>query len=835
MAPGVRPLGSTYRLQLHGLGFAGAQHIVPYLHQLGIDTLYVSPILAAVPGSTHGYDVIDPTMLDPQLGSPSEFEALLDALGSQGMRLLIDVVPNHMATDFHDHWWWDVLRRGTNSEFADVFDIDWTQHEGRVLIPTLPEPLADLVQQGQVNVVEREGETVLLIGEQAFPLDPDSLTFGDEPMQLLHRQHYRPAFWRLGRDEGNYRRFFDIDGLVGVKVELPDVRTRTHDFLLTLLEDDRVAGLRIDHIDGLADPQGYLHWLNASLSARRPNSATVLVEKILLGPETLPSTWEVDGTTGYEFASIAGGLFVDADGADLMHEASAMLTGLSPTFEDLARQGKREVMATSFSAQVKRLGTLMSAFLSTFAPGSDVATSDLERAITEMVVRLPVYRTYLGGQLVSPGDRTLLLDCVSASCEVLDGQGQRAARMIGDVLLLAGSEHVMAPEIAQRWEQLSGAVMAKGVEDTASYRYTGLLSHAEVGSDPDHASRSTEEFFSFTSERGRHFPMGLNATSTHDSKRGEDTRARLYALSEAAPQWNTLVGTWHRRHAELLAGMPGPAPSDEMLIYQTLVGVWPSGADNLDANDWQRVSEYLVKAAREAKLRTTWVDPDEAYEGALRSFVNLLGQTSTATFRAELNGLVELIEPCSATNGLALTVLKSICPGVPDFYQGTELWTHSLTDPDNRRPVNFDVRRQAIRDLPDFTPAVDGWPDGRVKLQVTQSLLTLRRERPALFSNGMYSRVEVEGPLREHVVAVSRRHGPNWLLALVPRLMLQHLAPGQFAVGDQIWAGTHLVLPEDAPMEFVNVLTRQSLSLHSADLEVGDALSRLPVAVLHGV
>jgi (1->4)-alpha-D-glucan 1-alpha-D-glucosylmutase len=830
---GTQPLGSTYRLQLNGLGFGGARRLVPYLADLGIETLYVSPLLAAAPGSTHGYDVIDPTRLDPHLGTPQDYEALLRELDSHHMRLLIDAVPNHMAAHPDNRWWWDVQRRGTTSEAADVFDVDWSQHQGRVLIPTLPAPLADL--QHDVRVVTADGtdEPVIRIGDQSFPLDPDSLKADRDSMALLARQHYRPAFWRVGGEEGNYRRFFDIDGLVGVRVEVPEVRERTHAFVLSLLEDERVAGLRLDHIDGLADPQSYLQWLDESLAELRPSDVTVLIEKILTGSESLPAEWEVDGTTGYEFAAAAGGLFVDPYGAEMIHQASETFSDERGSFAELGRTGKREVLGSSFAAPLRRLSVLIANYLAATAPGTDLAVADLERALTELVVQLPVYRTYLGSGQVTPADRDLVRDGVAAATALLNSQGRRAARMIAEILLGSSSEDAQAREIAQRWEQLSGAVMAKGVEDTASYRYAGLLSHCEVGSDPDHASCSVDDFFAMTNEQGRRHPLGLNATSTHDSKRSEDTRARLYALSEAAPQWSRLVRSWHRRHVERLAGAPGPGPVDELLIYQTLVGLWPIGPDTLSAVDWERVSDYVVKAAREAKRRTSWIDPDDAYEDALRSFIALLGGARTEEFRDELRRFVRVIAPSSATNGLALTVLKSVCPGVPDFYQGTELWTHTLTDPDNRGAIDFDLRRAALGGLPGFLPSMEQWEDGRIKLLVTHSLLQLRRERPALFSEGAYFQVVVDGPLQEHVVALGRRHERDWLIAVVPRLVLQHLAPGQFPVGPALWADTRMHLPDGSPEEYTDVFTGRSLSLRATAGAVGEVLGQLPVAVLH--
>ncbi len=830
--PNTEGLGSTYRLQLHGLGFEGARKQVKYLHELGIETLYVSPILAAAPGSTHGYDVVDPTILDPQLGTPEEFESLLNELGAHEMRLLIDTVPNHMATDPHNRWWWDVQKLGRSSNWADVFDIDWNQHGGRVLIPTLPAPLAELLRDDQVKVSEQSGEAVILFGEQAFPLDPGSLTVDPNPGNLLPRQHYRPAFWRLGRDEGNYRRFFDIDGLVGVKVELPDVRTRTHAFLLSLLQDERVAGLRIDHIDGLADPAGYLRWLGESLANVRSSSVVVLVEKILNGEETLPSTWDVDGTTGYEFATVAGGLFVDPLGAEQLHTIVGQITGDSSTFEELGHVGKREVLSMSFGAPLRRLRELVTDLFAEVTPGVDLSPSDVDRALTEMAVRLPVYRTYLGGSQKMPRDQGIVRDCVAAAAETLDSQGRRAAQLFGDLLNGAITDDSRTTEIAQRWEQLTGAVMAKGVEDTATYRYPGLLSHAEVGSDPDTAARSMDEFWAFSAQRGRQFPSGLNGTSTHDSKRGEDARAQLYALSEAADDWGGLLHTWRHRHIKSSSCVP--SPFDELFVYQTLAAIWPIGQITLPTDDWERVAEYVVKAARESKRHTTWIDPDTAYEDLLRTFVAELGQPQALEFRTELRDFVRSVAPSSATNGLALLVLKSVCPGIPDFYQGTELWTRTLTDPDNRRPIDFDAHRATLDGLAGYKPSMDGWEDGQVKLWVTRSLMHLRREQPLLFSRGSYERLQVVGPLQDHVIGISRQHEGEWLIAMVPRLMRSHLALDQFPIGDAVWAETRFNLPEGLPREMTDVLTGQTLALKGTDCEVADLLHQLPVTVLYG-
>jgi (1->4)-alpha-D-glucan 1-alpha-D-glucosylmutase len=557
MTPGDT-LGSSYRLQLNGLGFSGARALVPYLHALGVETLYLSPVLAAAPGSTHGYDVIDPGRLDPALGSPAQFAALLDELGAHGMRALLDVVPNHMAADPSNAWWWDTLRRGQDSDVAHTFDIDWSQHGGRVLTPVLSRPLAEAQPEASVR---RDPDGVILdMDGQRFPLTPES-DRRRPLLEVLEAQHFRPAFWRLGDTAGNYRRFFNINGLVGVRVEDPEVFARTHDFMCVLCAEPRVAGLRVDHIDGLSDPTGYLDRLNQAIArpdrTRRP---VVLVEKILGRDEVLDERWQVDGTTGYEFADRAGGLFLREEGCRALSELGAALTGIDTTFDKLGLAAKREMLERTFVAQLDRVARSARSALDVEFPGHDLATTDVRRAVVELTVSLDVYRMYLDGWPPSRVDvSTIARAAAPRGAGRPDHEVERAIGLLVGGLLESGRPGSHWLSAASQWQQLSGAVMAKGVEDTATYRYNGLLSHAEVGCDPDRASCTVEEFHRFVRRRARQRGSGggLNATSTHDSKRNEDARSRLAVLSEASAEWGRLVGHWYRRYA---AAMPPPLP-----------------------------------------------------------------------------------------------------------------------------------------------------------------------------------------------------------------------------------------------------------------------------------
>ncbi len=897
-----RPLGSTYRLQLHGIGFAGARQLVGYLDDLGVQTLYVSPILAAREGSTHGYDVVDPTRLDPSLGSPEDFEDLLAALDRHGMRLLVDIVPNHQAVDPSNPWWWDVLRRGRESPMARCFDIDWAAQGGRVLLPELPEPLGALLSRGAFEVGVDRGGPVVVLGDRRYPLrtgapdgtpGPGAGEGAEDVPALLARQHYRLAYWRIARLEGNYRRFFDVDGLVGVRVEDPAVYEATHELVGELAADRRIAGFRVDHVDGLADPETYLARLAGDLGGRRGGPATVLVEKILAAGESLPGTWPVDGTTGYELAAAAARLFVDSAGVSALARLGEECTGDRRTFAELVRDAKGSIVDQLFPAVLGRLGYLAHGALSGSDPGIDLGVADVTAALRALTIQLDVYRTYRGGAGRSaPGgrsgksadqeriDRARIDQAAHRAASSLDEEGRRALQVVRnrmvEACLPAGTttggpadgrgDGEAAPgwvEVVRRWQQLTGAVMAKGVEDTAAYRYSGLVAQAEVGEVPEGPAVDPRSVLTGLVDRGRRHPSTLNAGSTHDSKRSADVRARLWTLSEAAGEWARLVRRWRRRHAPVVERRGGPDAHDELVAYQTCCGVWPV-AGELPADLGARVAAALVKGAREAKWKTSWLDPDAGYEAALTAFVGDLFGPAGSTFRAEMDRFVARIGPAGATNSLAFVVLQAVLPGVPDLYQGSETWDFSLMDPDNRRPVAFDRLAALLAQTPVAGTApggtapggsapdgtapdgrapdgrararvqLDRWGDGRVKLHVVRSLLHLRAGLPALFDRGRCEVLGARGPMADHVVGLARHHGRHWVVAVVPRLVLSVAGPGRFPTGGEPWAGTKVDLPEDAPRELEDVLTGAFVRAPRRGLPVGAILDPLPVAVLAG-
>jgi (1->4)-alpha-D-glucan 1-alpha-D-glucosylmutase len=652
---------STYRVQLSGrFGFAAARGLVGYLADLGVSHLYVSPILRARVGSPHGYDLVDPTEVAPELGSEAGLRALVGTLRDHGMGLVVDLVPNHMAASHENPWWVETLRHGPDSPYARVFDIDWEAGDGRVRLPVLAGPLDQVA--GQLRV---EGDWVVY-HQHRFPLAPGS--------SRLEEQHYELVDWRRAARDGNYRRFFDVNELVGVRQEDPEVFELSHATVLGLVAEELVDGLRVDHVDGLADPAGYLERL-----ARR-GVPWVAVEKILADGERLPP-WPVAGTTGYEFLAAADGLFVDPAAAATFADRYARLSGREPDPAALALACKREVLRGSFGAEV--------AGVARWLPGDPVAN---RAAVVELAARYPVYRTYVG-ERVSDADRAVVTAARSA-CEPSGELGAALDRLVAALLL----EHP-AREAVRRFQQLTGAVMAKGVEDTACYRDTRLVARNEVGGDLARFGRSVAELHAANAEREARWPWSLLTTSTHDSKRGEDVRARLAVLSERPERWWELAERWTAR----LAG--AVEPGDALLLWQTMVGAWPLQVE--------RCRAYMEKALREAKLRSSWVEPDAAYERAVAALIDRA--YGDAELRAELEALLAAVVPAGRAKAAGLALLRLTCPGVPDTYQGTEVEQLTLVDPDNRRPVDFR-------------------PDDSLKYLVTRTALRLRVARPELFA-----------------------------------------------------------------------------------------------------
>ncbi|HEY2900092.1 MAG TPA: malto-oligosyltrehalose synthase, partial [Polyangia bacterium] len=898
---------ATYRLQLHKeFPLVRAQELVPYLAALGISHLYVSPLLAARAGSAHGYDVVDHSRLNPELGTEADLEALANALKARGMGLIVDVVPNHMCiSDAANTRWQDVLENGPGAAANEFFDIDWgppkPELAGKVLLPILGEQFGRELERGALSVRFVGGAFILAYGEQLLPLCPrtwrlllvplwrrvsqrlgseaadavelesilralehwpaapaehrarrherealvrrtaqltanpavqDDLdrvltvfngTVGQPPTfdgleRLAQGQAYRLAHWRVAAHEINYRRFFDVNDLAAIRVERQDVFTVVHQLPARWLADGWVTGLRVDHVDGLLEPARYLERLSALGSGE--TKPFVVVEKILAAAERLPDEWTAAGTTGYEHAAATAGVLVDAENAPLLRDTWNKLTGGGQTFADVAYACKRLILSTALSAELTVLARRLAAISEQHRYTRDFTFASLAGGLREVLACFPVYRTYVTreAQEVVPRDQQVITRAVREATWRNPVINRSLFRFLEDVLLLRDPDGLTAEQknarrdFVLRVQQLTGPVMAKGVEDTAFYRYFPLLSLSEVGGDPDRLGASVTDYHQFNRARAASQPHGLSATATHDTKRGEDLRARLHVLSEIPKEWTQLVSRWREENQGLRSDAAGAEQVDaaiELFIYQSLVGAWQTADDALPAPGFQqRFQAYVRKAMAEAKLRTSWINPDAEYEEAVAGFVDgLLNPAHSGTFLRSLNDFVRRIDQPGVWNSLVQTLLKVTAPGIPDVYNGAELWDFSLTDPDNRRPVDFQRRQDllsAITERAHDDPAATAQAllaapgSGAIKLFVLQRALHARRQHAAVFAGSTYEPCLASGRRERMVVAFARGERGQRVLTVTGRLFSQLVRAGEKPIGT-VWYDTRVALPEMPP------------------------------------
>ncbi len=760
---------STYRLQVHaGFGLDDAAGVADYLADLGVTHAYSSPLLRSAEGSTHGYDTVDHAHIDEARGGRAGFDRFVAALHEHGLGLVLDLVPNHMGVDEPSAapWWWDVLQHGQRSAHAGAFDIDWEFGGGRVRIPVLG-------SAGDVEKLEVvDGE--LRYYDNRFPIAPG--TAQGSPQEVHARQHYELVDWRRADSDLNYRRFFAINTLAGLRVEDPAVFDATHDLVLQLVRDGSVDGLRIDHPDGLADPKGYL----ARLAEASENRWTV-VEKILEPGEELPEGWATAGTTGYDALTEVDRVLVDPAGEPALTALDTELAGRAVDYAELVRLCKREVTDGMLGSEVARLVRVIGPL-----PGVDVAQQT--EALAELLATFAVYRSYL------PDGREHL-DAAVGAVRTRRPDLVHAVDAVHSVLS-AGSE------AATRFEQTSGPVMAKGVEDSAYYRWSRFVALNEVGGDPAHLGGTVEDFHAAQLHRLAVKPQAMTTLSTHDTKRSEDVRARLAVLAELPSEWSQLVRGWLARH-------PLADRSLAHLVWQNLIGAWPLSRE--------RAHAYVEKAAREAGTSTTWTDPSQEFEEQLHAVVDAAFDDPATT--AEIEAFVARIAPLGWSNSLAQKLLQLTMPGVPDVYQGTELYDFSLVDPDNRRPVDYALRRRLLADLDGGTvPDVDG--TGAAKLLVTSRVLRSRRDSPELFTG--YAPIEVTGSAADSVIAFDRGSADSDGVVVVATRLPARLA-------ESGWGDTALQLPNGA---WRDLLTGERFVSDVAGIAADVLLTRLPVALL---
>ncbi len=813
---------ATYRMQLRAeFGFAAAAALVPYLAELGISHLYSSPILQAVPGSTHGYDVVDHAAISAELGGADGFATLVEALHAHGMGLLLDIVPNHMALGVpQNRWWWDVLKHGQVSRYARAFDVDWQPAEprlaGKILLPALPDHYGRVLEAGALWLVEQDGELQIAHHQERFPIDPATIPWRDqEPDEaiaarrvteinadpealdaLIGQQHWRLARWTASANDLGYRRFFDVDTLIGLRVEDANVYEATHELIREQVADGAVDGLRVDHPDGMRDPTGYFDRLRADVP-----HAWLLAEKILVPDEALPEAWPIDGTTGYDFANLALGLFVDPAGEAPLTDLYQAFTGETAPWADVARTSKLQVLRERLGSDLNRLAARFLAVCESDRRHRDFTRHELREALTEVLASFDVYRTYARPQVhaLTDADARRIRAAVAGAREHRPDLDPGLFGFLEEILTLRSGGD-LGGDLAMRFQQISGPTMAKGVEDTAFYRYHRLLALNEVGGDPGRFGRTVAEFHAWCSAASRRTML---AGTTHDTKRGEDVRARLALLSQLPVEWGAAVTRWSGlAEGHRTDGLPDR--NAEYLLYQTLVGAWPISVE--------RSVAFMHKAAHEAKRYTTWTAPNPRYDAALEAFVR--GVLGDAAFSAEVAAFVDTLEDAARRTSLALLLLRLTAPGVPDVYRGSELWERSLVDPDNRRPVDFGVRRRLLDEVGPMT-AADAWQragEGVAKLWLLRRVLALRSERPEAFA-GSYQPLTVDGASGDRVVAFLRN---GTLAVVVPRLV----------VGLSSWGDTALELPEGS---WRDVLHDRQIDGH---VSLSELLATFPVAVL---
>ncbi|MEQ9726020.1 malto-oligosyltrehalose synthase [Pseudomonas sp. WHRI 8822A] len=920
-------LRASVRLQFHkGFTLDDAVPLVDYFARLGISHIYASPLLTARPGSMHGYDVVDPTRVNPELGGEAALERLVKTLRGKGMGLILDIVSNHMAVGGDANpWWLDVLEWGTGSAHAKFFDIHWQSHDpllrGQLLVPFLRSDYGEVLAAGEIelhfdakrglfyakhydhrfpinpptygDILQRSGHPELqALGQRFAALDDSAegqrqagVLFRElvalaskaghaieraltslRPIdgqnfealhQLLERQHYRLASWRTAADDINWRRFFDINELGGLKVERHDVFEATHAKIFELIENGLVDGLRIDHVDGLANPRAYCRKLRRRverLLARRPaelqgSRFPIYVEKILGEGEQLARDWGVDGTTGYEFMNQVSLLQHAPDGEPILAQLWSETSGRGADFMAEVREARQLVLTTSLAGDLEALaqGLLLVA-------RDDIATRDLtlgaiRRALLELIVHFSVYRTYVSAAGRSASDQAVFDQALEGARTTL-GEGdwpllEHLDRWLGGQSLSElppSAQRKRRAKMIERFQQLTSPAAAKAVEDTACYRSAVLLSRNDVGFDPQQFSAPVEAFHDGCVERARHFPANLLTTATHDHKRGEDTRARLAVLSERAEwfaercrQWRALAAPLREELDDGLA----PSPGDELMLLQILLACWPLDLQADDAAGLQtlteRLSAWQEKAVREAKLRSTWSNPNQGYEEACRNYLQaLLGSDQGAELRTQIRDAAAEIAPAGALNSLAQSLLRMSVPGVPDLYQGCEFWDFSLVDPDNRRPVDYAARRQALADPQSVAQALEHWHDGRVKQALIAATLNTRSTHAQLFAQGDYQPLDVQGEHADRVVAFMRSLGEQHAIVVVPRLSAELLGGSQLPLiaADQ-WGDTRIALPAVLADKALHSAFDCTAPLaHSGHLALRDVLRETPVNLL---
>lgn len=916
----IQTLRATVRLQFHrGFTLDQAVPLVPYFARLGISHIYASPLLAARAGSMHGYDVVDPTRVNPELGGEPALRRLVASLREHGMGLILDIVSNHMAVGGGDNpWWLDLLEWGRLSPYGEFFDIQWHSPdplmEGQLLLPFLGSdygvalqdatlPLVFNAESGTFHVEHYEHHFPICPGDYgellksddtpnealkaladrfsalsyqtdarslALPLkeqlqrlasDPHvlraierNLTHYDSKTeegfqrlhQLLERQSYRLASWRTAADDINWRRFFDINELGGLRVERPAVFEATHGKIFQLIGEGLIDGLRIDHIDGLADPRGYCRKLRRRLDHLAPGRhLPIYVEKILGDGETLPTDWAVDGSTGYEFMNQLSLLQHDPDGEHVLGDLWQRRTERPAAFIEEAQLARQQILNGSLASDCESVAQALLQVARDDLMTRDLTLGSIRRALQALIVHFPVYRTYITPMGRSARDEVFFQQAMHGARQTLNESDWPVLDCVAGWLggqpwrrKPRGRSRKILRHACVRFQQLTSPAAAKAVEDTALYRSAVLLSRNDVGYNTEQFSAPVSDFHAVNLQRLESFPDNLLATATHDHKRGEDTRARLAVLSERSHWYAEQIELWRALARPLRDDDQVPSSADELILYQALLGSWPLDLHDDDqagfADYAKRVWQWQQKALREAKLQSSWSAPNEAYENAAQAFTEqLLLAPEGELLRGALAKTVNSIAAAGALNGLAQTLLRMTVPGVPDLYQGNEFWDFSMVDPDNRRPVDYAARQQALEAHGSVQELLVNWRDGRIKQALIAQVLRLRADYAQLFRQGSYQALEVLGSQAHNVLAFARELGEQRVIVIVPIRCATLLENSAVPRVDALrWGDTRVVLPFDASDENLKGLFSSTAVTKNRELQVSAALGDFPVNLL---
>ncbi len=923
---------ATYRIQFNSdFGFREAKKIIPYLAMLGISHLYASPIFKAKNGSTHGYDIVDQNQLNPELGSKDDFNTLIKTVKTYDLLWLQDIVPNHMAYSYENHWLMDVLENGRHSPYFNFFDIDWKHPckklNKRLLAPFLGKFYLKAIEDGEIYLSYNNTGITVNYYDLKFPLKtatyefilawridslekklggkhPDFIQYLDilyllndiqhiknkgkyknriiqikrllwelynqnnklknfidkniiifngnkgEPAsfklldQLLLKQLFCLDFFKVSTKEINYRRFFNINDLISLKVEADETFNEIHLFIFKLIKENKIQGLRVDHIDGLYDPAKYLKWLR-----EKTGDTYTVIEKILDITENIPSTWPIQGSTGYDFLNYVNGLFCDRKNKKKINNIYEQFIGKEICYEKSVRNMKKLIIEKHMAGDLDNLERLVYNIAKNHPHHIHFSHYGLKKALKKIIIHFQIYRLYISSDYFSKNDRITIKKIISSVIKNAPDLLYEL-NLIKDILLLNFRKNISMEEEAEwlhvimKFQQLTGPVMAKGFEDTFFYVFNRLLSLNEVGGYPDCFGITLKDFHDFLKKRLKSFPHTLNTTSTHDTKRGEDVRARINILSEIPGEWENCIRNWSRINKtkkELSKnGTSVPDKNDEWFLYQTLVGAFP-WEDSEYHCFVKRIKNYIIKAIREAKINTEWLNPNTEYEKKFLSFIDkILKPSETNSFLKIFLPFQKKIAFYGISNSLSQTLLKITSIGIPDFYQGTELWDLNLVDPDNRRSVNFKKREIFLKQINNnknilslIKEISDCRKDGRIKLFLIQKALQAIKQNHSLFKHGQYLPLDVKGRYKDNIIAFGRCHEHKWSITIVQRFPTRLFNKDEWPYNVEIWKDTLIVLPDNTPQIWENIITSQFMQGREKIL-VEKALKYFPVALLIG-